>query len=97
MKVVRDKIASQNGLCIFAGDLNVNPGTQTMRLFDGLLEDLTGTHKIKTTLSEFGKVPDVSPDHILVGTGIRVKQFRVLDTTVSDHKALALEFEITSV
>ncbi|QQS20139.1 endonuclease/exonuclease/phosphatase family protein [Candidatus Saccharibacteria bacterium] len=94
MQRVADAIRELSGAVIFAGDLNINPGTAAMKLFDGMLEDLTSTYGISDTLSVLGKVPDVAPDHILVNSGIHVHGFRVLDNLVSDHKALTLDFDV---
>ena len=94
MQIVRDKIANLPGTKIFAGDFNVLPGTPTLQLFDGMLEDSTDTYKLTTTLSKFGKVTDVACDHVLVSPEIHVQNFHVLEELVSDHKALLLEFDI---
>jgi len=95
MQIVADKLSSLKPLpTVLAGDLNVNPGTPAMAVFDGLLTDLTATHDIRSTLSKLGKVPDVVCDHILVNHEITVQQFAVLDDLVSDHMALVLEFEV---
>lgn len=79
---------------IIAGDMNLNPDTPAMRLFDGLAEDLTETHNIPSTLSALGKVPNVACDHILVNDSIKVGNFHVLDDLVSDHQPLVLEFNV---
>lgn len=95
MQKVVDHLASLESLpIIVAGDMNVNPGTLAMNVFDGLLSDLTSTYQIRSTLSELGKVSDVACDHILVNSTVNVNKFAALDDLVSDHKALALEFEL---
>jgi endonuclease/exonuclease/phosphatase family metal-dependent hydrolase len=94
IQIVIDKIRKLNGPTVFGGDFNVNPGTQVMRLFDGLLEDLTATQNIPSTLSVLGKVPNVACDHILVNGDIKVSSFAASEQLVSDHKPLILEFEL---
>lgn len=95
MQHVTDKLRTFDRIpTVIAGDMNVNPGTSAMRLFDGLAEDLTATHGISSTLSVLGKVRDVACDHILVNDLVRVNGFRVLDDLVSDHQALVLEFDV---
>jgi endonuclease/exonuclease/phosphatase family metal-dependent hydrolase len=79
---------------ILAGDLNVTAASPAMRVFDGLLEDLTATHQVEDTLSQLGKVSGVACDHILVSHEVKVNEFRVLDELVSDHKALILDFDL---
>ncbi len=94
MAKVAERIRGLNGPLLLAGDLNINPGTPAMKLFEGLLEDLTATYNVGDTLSVLGKVPGVAPDHILINDGVVVKDFRVLNELVSDHKALLLDFDI---
>lgn len=94
MKIVRDKICEQRGPIIFAGDLNLNPRTPALKLFDGILEDLTATYKLRSTLSPLGKVKNVACDHIFVNSFIKVDKFYASNQLVSDHKALILEFQV---
>lgn len=94
MQVLADAVRKLDGPLLVAGDLNVDPGTPAMRVFDDWLEDLTGSHGVTNTLSTLGKLQGVAPDHILVSSDVRVKDFRVLDDLVSDHKALVIEFAI---
>lgn len=94
MQIVADRIKDLDGPIVFAGDLNVNPHTATMRLFDGVLEDLLVTHGVTNTISQLGKVQGIACDHVLVNNRVQVHNLRVLDDLVSDHKAVVLEFEI---
>jgi endonuclease/exonuclease/phosphatase family metal-dependent hydrolase len=94
MEIVKARLVKQSGPLIFAGDLNLNPNTPALRIFDGLLEDLTATHNIKSTLSVLGKVPNVACDHVFVNDLIKVQTYKVSDELVSDHRALVLEFDI---
>lgn len=94
LQKLTNEVQKLSGPIIFAGDLNINPGTPAMQLFNDYLTDLTATHNITDTMSVLCKVPGVAPDHILVNEGVVVKEFRVLDDLVSDHKALVLDFEI---
>jgi len=97
MQYVTEKLQTFGDMpIVIAGDMNLNPGTPGMRLFDGLAEDLAATYNIRSTLSELGIVQGVACDHILVNGLIHVSDFRVLDDLVSDHKALLLEFEVTA-
>jgi endonuclease/exonuclease/phosphatase family metal-dependent hydrolase len=94
MRFVSEQLRDLPTPLIFAGDLNVVPESQTMRAFDGFLEDLTATNHISTTLTELGKVNDVACDHILVSPDVQAAAFYVDDQLVSDHKALVLDFDI---
>lgn len=93
MQLVKTKLQTAPSPLIFTGDLNITPESPAMRVFDDFLEDLTATHQVRDTLSQLGKVPDVPCDHILISSEIQVRDFRVCDELVSDHKALILEFE----
>lgn len=94
MRILADAIGQLSGPVLFAGDLNVNPGTPTLQLFSGWLEDLTATYQVADTLSCLGKVHGVACDHIFVSPEVQVRSFSVLDDIVSDHKSLLLEFDI---
>lgn len=94
MRILADRLKHIEGPLIFAGDLNVDPGTPAMQLFDGWLEDLTATHSITNTLSVLGKVQGVACDHILVSPDVIVHSYGVRDDIVSDHVALVLECEL---
>jgi endonuclease/exonuclease/phosphatase family metal-dependent hydrolase len=95
MQHVTDKLRTFSDIpTVVAGDMNLNPNTPGMRLFDGIARDLTATHNISSTLSVLGKAENVACDHILVNDLIVVGGFHVLDDLVSDHKALMLEFDI---
>lgn len=94
MKIVKSRVDELPKPIIFSGDFNVADYSKAMRVFDGFLRDLTSENKIKSTLSQFGKVKDVACDHILISDGIEVTSFRVAEDLVSDHKPLIMEFNL---
>lgn len=94
MQIVADHIKKQSGPIIFAGDLNVVAESKAMRVFDGMLTDLTAEHNVPTTLSELGKVSGIACDHILINDLVKATGFSVCEELVSDHKGLVLEFTI---
>lgn len=97
LAVIADRLHEiQEKPIIFAGDLNLIAEAPAMRVFDGLLEDLTATHHIVSTLSPLGKVKDIACDHILVNEQVDVTDFRVLEAIVSDHAALVLECSVSA-
>lgn len=77
---------------LFSGDLNVVAKSPAMKPIHALLRDLTHENDVPTTLSDFGKVPNVPCDHICISDGIAAKNFVVSDELISDHKALIFEF-----
>jgi endonuclease/exonuclease/phosphatase family metal-dependent hydrolase len=94
MQVLVDRLKPLQGPLIVAGDFNITPGSEAMRLYDGWLEDLTATHHLTDTLTEFGKVREVPCDHILISGDIKVTSFEVSRVLVSDHTPLVMEFSL---
>lgn len=94
LQKVSSIIANTTGPVVFAGDLNVIPGSPALQTFNGLLQDLTETYQVKTTLSELGKVPDVPCDHIMVSDDVKVLNYETKSRLVSDHMPIVLEFEV---
>lgn len=95
MQKVAAIVENSPGPIIFAGDLNVVPASPTMQPIQSILRDLTQTYKLPTTLSQFGKVPNVPCDHVCVSDEVEVRSFAASDALVSDHKALVLDFELS--
>lgn len=94
MKQVANRARQVEGPLIFAGDLNLLPESEPMRLFDGWLEDLVAKSDATTTLSKLGQPFDVVCDHIFVNGQIKVNEFAVKSVMVSDHLPVVLEFDI---
>lgn len=96
MRKLSAKMSELDGPKILCGDMNVVAESPAMRPFDESFEDLTNTYKIEDTLTRFGKVSGIACDHILVSPEIAVKEFKVLEDLVSDHKPLTMEFDLRS-
>lgn len=98
MQRIKEMAAALPRPLIVSGDMNVLPDSETMQVFDGMLENLTGTHGIETTLSVLAHAFDrnnmVPCDHILVSNDIQVHSFGTSETIVSDHKPVLLEFSL---
>lgn len=94
MKLVAARARQVEGPLIVAGDLNVMPESQAMRVFDDWLEDIVAGSGAITTLSKVGRPLDVVCDHILTSKHIVVNSFTVKPDIVSDHLPLVLEFDI---
>lgn len=79
---------------VFAGDLNLLPDTQSIKLFEDIgLLNLIKENNITSTRTSFYTKPDKYADYIFVSKGIKVNEFKVLPEEVSDHSALFLDFE----
>ena len=93
MKKAAEFIRKLEGPIVMCGDLNVIHESPAMRELD-FLRDLTSENGIKNTLSGLKFDGEVACDHILVSPEVKVKNFRVLDTLVSDHWGLEVEVEV---
>lgn len=93
MKKVANIVKGLKGPVVMCGDLNIVHESPAMRELD-FLHDLTYEHSIDNTLSGLKFNGKVACDHILVSDDVAVKDFRVLNDIVSDHKALVVEIAI---
>jgi endonuclease/exonuclease/phosphatase family metal-dependent hydrolase len=97
-----DKVASSlkslGSPIVFCGDLNITTDSPAFAPLDNLgYKNLTKESNIKTTLSSVHRADirnKVACDYVFTSTDIKIINFGVSDTLVSDHKALILEFEI---
>lgn len=94
MKRVAERARQVEGALILAGDLNVTPESEVMRMFDGWLTDEVAHSDARTTLSKVGRPLDVVCDHILTNDHVYTKKFSVETVMISDHLPLLMEFEL---
>lgn len=92
MRKVAEFVKELNGPLVMCGDLNIIHNSPAMRELD-FLRDLTEEYGITNTLSGLKFNGEVACDHILVNDRIKVRDFRVLDEIVSDHKGLIAEID----
>ncbi len=81
---------------IICGDFNLFPNTSSMRVFNDHI-NLLNKYNIQTTRPESNELNSVHRnvvDYILVSDSIKVQDFQVINTDISDHLPLMLEFEI---
>ncbi len=82
---------------IICGDFNLFPKTAAIKVFDADFKNLPNEFNIKTTRPPTNELHDLERnvvDYVLISTGVTVKSFRVIDTDVSDHLPLVMEFEL---
>ena len=85
------------GDVIICGDFNLFPDTPSMKLFENNFISLVDEYAIRTTrpaTNELHSSKRNVVDYIWVNKGIKVKDFEVLDSTISDHLPLILDFEL---
>lgn len=82
---------------IICGDFNLFPDTKSMLIFKENFISLVDEYNVKTTRPKTNELSSLKRnviDYIFVSKGIKIKNFEVLDSDVSDHMLLILDFEI---
>ena len=82
---------------ILAGDFNLMPDTQSIKLLEtiGVRNLITEYGITNTRTSYYKKTSDKFADYTFVTPGIDVRDFRIMPEEVSDHAAMYLEFYLT--
>lgn len=82
---------------IIVGDFNLFPNTESMKVFKDSFVSLVDKYQIQTTrpkINELNNLERNVVDYIFVSQGVKVNSFQVLDTDVSDHLPLILDFDL---
>jgi endonuclease/exonuclease/phosphatase family metal-dependent hydrolase len=82
---------------IIAGDFNLFPDSPSMQVFYKDFISLVDKHNIVTTRPNSNELSHLERnvvDYILVSKNIKINSFEVLDSDVSDHLPLVLDFDI---
>ncbi|MBI2640839.1 MAG: endonuclease/exonuclease/phosphatase family protein [Candidatus Sungbacteria bacterium] len=95
---IKKVLENDTGEKILCGDLNLMPGTESIKMLEGNMENLIKKYKVMTTRSRINPYFGTSEeqkfaDYTFVSPGIRVKDFQVPDISVSDHLPMILSFE----
>jgi endonuclease/exonuclease/phosphatase family metal-dependent hydrolase len=96
-KQILDLAKAVQGPTIIAGDFNLFPDTPSMQVFYKDFISLVDTYKIKTTRPSSNELSNLKRnvvDFVMVTPDIKVNSFEVLDSDVSDHLPLILDFEL---
>jgi endonuclease/exonuclease/phosphatase family metal-dependent hydrolase len=96
-KIISDLALQAEGEVIICGDFNLFPDTPSMKLFEKNFISLVDTYNIKTTRPATNELHGSKRnvvDYIWVSKGIQVNTFEVINTDVSDHLPLILDFEL---
>ena len=96
MQNVTKMFKDTTGPLIMCGDLNIIHESPAMRELD-FLKDLTHEYHIDNTLSGLKYNGKVACDHILTSKDVETVKFEVLDTPVSDHKALIATIRVSQI
>lgn len=96
-EVIKKLALEANGPVIITGDFNLFPDTDSMQVFGAEFVSLVDQFKIASTrpaTNELSSEKRNVVDYIFVTKDITVKNFEVLESDVSDHLPLVLEFEL---
>lgn len=78
---------------IIAGDFNLDPDTESMKILDKGRRNLIKEHDITDTRTKYYKKTSRYADYILVSPNVTVLSFGVPDVAVSDHRPMILEIQ----
>lgn len=82
---------------IVVGDFNLLPNTKSIGLLNSKLINLIDVYNIKSTRPKFDDgldTGDMVCDYVFVNDKVKVVDFKVINSLVSDHLPLILEFNI---
>lgn len=77
--------------CIVVGDFNLLPDTESIKLIEDKMLNLVNLYGVKTTRPA---PEELVCDYIFINDKIKLKDFGVLNSNISDHLPLILDFEI---
>lgn len=83
---------------IINGDFNLFPDTPSIRVFDDKFINLLNKYNVKTTRPSSNELSAKSRnvvDYIFVSKNIKVNKFEVIESDVSDHLPLMLDFDLS--
>jgi len=79
---------------ILAGDFNLRPDTESIKILEEKFENLISKYKICSTRTSYYKKDCKFADYVLVSDEVEDTTLTVLPEEVSDHSALLLEFKV---
>lgn len=94
---ILDLAKEVNYATIIVGDFNLFPDTPSMRVFYKDFISMVDKYNILTTRPKSNELSNLKRnivDYVLVSKDVKVNSFAVLDSEVSDHLPLILDFEI---
>lgn len=95
-KFILDKIRKDIPV-IVVGDFNLLPNTESIELLNNELVNLIDKYNIKSTRPNFDDGLDKGNmvcDYIFVNDKVKVNDFKVIESNISDHLPLILDFDI---
>jgi len=94
---VVDKAKQKNIPTIITGDFNLLPETESIKLINNEYLNLIDKFGIKSTRPDFDDGLETGRnvvDYIFVSNDIQVNNFKIVETNITDHLPLLLDFEV---
>jgi endonuclease/exonuclease/phosphatase family metal-dependent hydrolase len=84
---------------IITGDFNLLPDTKSIKMMNKKFRNLVNEYNIESTVPDYDHGTESARgrfvmDYIFVNNKIKVNNFKVVDTNISDHLPLILDFDI---
>ncbi len=96
--LTKEFMAKFPGPKILAGDFNLNPETESLKILEKEMRNLIKEYKVPTTRGSlyhfYSPTGSLFADYVLVSPEIKVNTFQTLNIAVSDHLPLELDFTI---
>ncbi len=93
MTMIAETIDSLEGPIILCGDFNLSPASESIKIIDSKLTNLSVANNLKRTYNQFSIVDEVC-DYIFINDQVKPISFKMSEELLSDHKALILEFSL---
>lgn len=84
-----------SGEIVLCGDFNLKPDTESLKIIEEFgFRNLIREYGVTSTRTSLYKKEERFADYMLVTSGVKVLDFKVLPDEVSDHNAMFVEFEL---
>lgn len=93
MNTIAKYLDELTGPVVLAGDFNLSPHSESLKIINGRLTNLPLKYRLKTTRTLLTHKTEVC-DYLFVSKDITVNDFYASKKLVSDHLALILDFDI---
>lgn len=91
---IKDFIDTLDKPFVMAGDFNLRPDTESLKIVANGLNDLVNIYDVHSTRTSYYTKEERYADYIFTTKDIVVKHFEVMPNEVSDHAPLLVDFEI---
>ena len=90
---IKEFLDNNSKLKVVVGDFNLWPETESIKIIETGMRNLIKENNITSTRSSYFKFSNKYSNYVFVSPEINVLDFKVIETEVSDHLPLLLEFE----